>query len=265
MTSLHEVALITGASSGLGARFAHILAREKWDLVITGRRLDRLEALRDEIEQQYGVSVRAVCQDLSKRDSAQQLFDQVQESGDLVRVLVNNAGLGHYGPMMDQSAESVEAIVQINLASVTRLTRLFAGRMKAAGGGYILQNASFSGLVAVPRYSIYAATKSYVVSMGLSLRYELRRSGVHLTVLCPGFTTSEFFGVAGIEMTRLMRPLMLDPQKVAEAGISGLFRDRALIVPGAIYKVFAAILRVLPRSMACALAAGLVKNRSRQP
>ena len=154
-------------------------------------------------------------------------------------------------------------MVQINLASVTRLTRLFADRMKAAGGGHILQNASFSGLVAVPRYSIYAATKSYVVSMGLSLRYELRKSGVHLTVLCPGFTTSEFFGVAGIEVTRLMRPMILDPQKVAEAGISGLFRHRALIVPGAIYKIFAAILRVLPRYMACALAAGMVKNRAR--
>ncbi len=231
-------------------------------MIVTARRGDRLEALRSELEKDYGVSVRTIQQDLSEADSAKRIFDRVQESGDLVRVLVNNAGMGHYGAAIEQTVENIERMIQVNLASVTGLTRLFGAQMKAAGGGYILQNASFSGFVPIPRYAIYAATKSYLVSMGLAMRYELRKSGVHTSVLCPGFAGSGFLEAAGHEVTGLIRLIELDPQKVAEAGIAGLFRRQALIVPGAVYKIYGLLLRVLPRYAACALAAGLVKNRA---
>ncbi len=208
--------------------------------------------------------MRTIQQDLSEAGSARQLFDRVQERGDLVRVLVNNAGVGHYGIVIEQPLESIETMIQVNLAAATGLTRLFGAEMKTAGGGYILQNASFSGFVAIPRYAVYAATKSYLVSLGLAMRYELRKSGVHVSVLCPGFAGSEFLAAAGHDVTGVMRRIELDPQKVAEAGIAGLFDRRAVIVPGAVYKTFGVLLRILPRYSAAALAAGLIKDRAKK-
>jgi len=262
MPASREVALVTGASSGLGNRFAHLLAQRGWDLIVTGRRIDLLEELRRKIEQDYAVSVQVISHDLSEANSAKQLFDRIQESGDQVHVLVNNAGVGHYGQSLDQPLQSIAGMVNVNVVATTELTRLFGERMKATGGGYILQNASFSGFVALPRYSIYAATKAYIVSLGLAMRYELRKSGVSITVLCPGFAATDFFDAAGHKMTGLMRLICMDPQMIAEAGIDGLFRKRSLIVPGTIYKFCALLLRVLPRYTATAFAAAIVKDRA---
>ena len=262
MSVSSQVALITGASSGLGVHFARELARRNWDLVITARRQSRLLRLQKELQDAHDVQVHPIALDLSGRDGARQLFDEVESLQYNVRVLVNNAGVGHYGPMVDQPLESIDNMIQLNLASLTTLTRLFADRMKATGGGHILQNASFSGFTPVPRYAVYAATKSYVLSLAQAMRYELHRHHVNVSVLCPGFAQSGFFETAGHEPTRWMRMMTLDPAKVAHSGIKGLFRGRAVIVPGLLYKAYALALRMMPRSMACALAAGVIKSQT---
>ena len=255
-----DVALITGASSGIGVEFARVLAARGVDLIVTARRVDRLEQLRRELESGHGVRVAVIGQDLADPDAVERLVVGVQELGLDVSILVNNAGLGYYGPVVEQDPDDVHAMLQVNVLALTRLTRMFAAQMQRRGRGYILNCSSFAALQPIPRYTIYSGAKAYVVAFSQALRHELKKTGIKVSVVCPGFTTTEFHDVARHKRTRLMRLTSLDAAHVAWAGIDGMFRGKILIVPGLWYKLNALVTRVLPRGMASALSAQMVKN-----
>lgn len=249
-----QTALITGASSGAGVEFARELARRDFDLILTARRVDRLEAMKVDLTDQHDVDVEVVPSDLGRQDGASQLHHQVGELGRDVSMLINNAGHGRYGPLLEQSVAEMEAMIQLNATSLSILTRLFAEDFKQRGGGYILNHASFSAIQPPSQYAVYAGTKSFVLAFSLALREDLQKHGVKVSALCPGFFESEFLDKAEQELSWLVRRLMLKSSEVAQAGVRGVLRGTPVIIPGIPWKLLNLWMKVAPRSFATGLA-----------
>lgn len=260
MDQARPTALITGASSGIGVELARDLARRGYDLVIVARREARLIAVQQQLEQAYDVVVSPLVADLDDPTGADQLFERVTARGDEIAFLANNAGFGHYGLFATQSLEEINSMIQVNVVSLTRLCRLFGERMCQQGHGYILNVASYGALQPIPRYSVYSGAKAYVVALSQALQHEMRKSGVRVSCLCPGFTATEFHQVARHQKTKLMRLTTMDAETVAQAGVRGALVGRTVVVPGLWYRANALLARLLPRRLSTALAAASVKQ-----
>jgi len=254
MPSSSGYALVTGASSGIGIDFARELAKRGFDLIVTARRLERLEQVRDAILRDFPVEVTVIANDLDAPDGARKLYEDVKTLDKTVTLLVNNAGLGNFAPLLRQPPEMVETMIRVNVASLTVLTRLFAADMKEHGGGYILNNASFSAIQPTPHYAVYSGTKAYVLAFSQALSHDLRRSNVKVSALCPGFFRSEFLDHSGQKPGFIVRCIMLDPSRVARLGIAGVLRGKTVIVPGLAYKSLNVLMRLLPRTAATSVA-----------
>jgi short-subunit dehydrogenase len=259
MQAGRDLALVTGASSGIGAELARQLAARKIDLVLTARRRDRLEALAGELTAQHGVKAAVIENDLNTMDGADRLVEELAARQLAPSVLINNAGFGYFSSFVEQPREDVEALLQVNVRALTILCRRLGEQMAAAGRGYILNVSSFAGLAPIPRYAVYSGAKAYVVGFSQALRHELARRGVKVCVLCPGFTRTEFHDVSGHEKSRLMKLTELTAPQVARAGLNGLVRGKFLIVPGWWYKLNTLFAGLLPRSAMSAITARVVK------
>lgn len=255
-----QTALITGTSSGVGVDFARELARRGFDLILTARRLDRLEAVKEALLDEFSVNIDVLASDLSSRQGAEQLYQDVQKLNRRVTMLVNNAGLGKYGPTLEQSLDEIDSMIQVNVTSLTVLARLFAADFQEQGSGFILNHASFSAMQPPPHYSVYAGTKAYVLAFSQALNQDVRKSGIRVSALCPGFFTSEFLEKAEHEPRLVVKLIMLKPQMVARAGIRGVLRGKPVIIPGLGYKILNLLMRLTPRSFATWLADFAVKH-----
>jgi hypothetical protein len=260
METQQHTALVTGASSGMGAEFARVLATRGCDLILTARRRDRLEQLKRELEAAHPIQVSVAPADLSSPVGAEDLFRQVQSLDKHVNVLVNNAGFGVFGPFLSQTVAEIESMIQVDLRAVTVLTRLFAEPMKTRKYGFILQNSSYAGLQPIPQYAVYSAAKAYLITLGQAIRSELHRSGISISVLCPGFTHTEFHDVAKHAESLAMKILSVPPRRIAEIGIKGMFRKKAMITPGVFYHINNFILPFLPRSLAARISGAIVRE-----
>ena len=174
--------------------------------------------------------------------------------------MANNAGFGQYSLFTDQSLEEIASIIQVNLVSLTVLCRLFGERMSARGSGHILNVSSYGALQPIPRYTVYSGAKAYVVAFSQALQHEMRRFGVRVSCLCPGFTATEFHDVARHRKTPLMRLTTLDPLRVARAGVRGTLKGKTVVVPGLWYRANAMLARLLPRSISTAMSAASVRQ-----
>ncbi len=247
------LALVTGASSGVGIDFARELARRGYDLILTARRADRLAAVQQDLQDQFGIRVESLRADLQSAEEVKRLFTDAQQLGP-VSVLINNAGLGRFGDMVGQSIEDLEAMIQVNATSLTLLTRLFGAEMVSRGEGWILNTGSYSAIQPTPLYAVYSGTKGYVLAFSQALQRELQPHGVHVSVLCPGFFRSEFQENAGQTLGPTAHLLLMSSESVARTGISGLFRGKVIIVPDWRYKLLNVAMRALPRTTASRLA-----------
>lgn len=256
-----KLALVTGASSGLGREFAYALAEQGYNLVISARRRDRLMTLRGEIQDRYGRECQLVMADLATSDGVRNLIAACDVMPQPIDTLISNAGWGQYGNFLEQTPTQIEDLLSVNVVAATLLIRHFAGTMAARGTGRILHVASYAGLQPLPRYSVYSGSKSYGIVLMECLRYELRKSPLKLSVLAPGFMETEFHQVAAHKQTRWMRRLQLDPRRVALAGLAGLDRGKTVITPGLGYKINRLFLRMIPRSWNVALGAAVVKSK----
>ena len=253
-------ALVTGASSGLGADFARILASVDCHLILVARRQERLEALKEEISADFGVTVKVIPLDLSLPESPQQLYDQLKAEGIAVDILINNAGFGLYGEFLEVDWERTQQMLQLNMMTVAHLTWLFAQDMVSRNFGYILQIASNGAYQPSPLYAAYSASKSFVLSLSEALNYELRDTNVKCTALSPGITVTEFHQVAGQKEGSLYyRLTKLDSMTVARKGIQALLAGRPSLVPGWIVSVMAWSNRLVPRRLSVAMAAWLMR------
>jgi short-subunit dehydrogenase len=233
---------ITGASAGLGAEFARQCAQRGEALVLVARRRERLEALAAEVG-----SAHVVTADLETRGAAQRLLDEVKSLGVHVDTLINNAGFGLAGRFATLPAERQTAMVDLNVRLLTELCRLCVPGMVERRQGGILNVASTAAFQAGPNMAVYYATKAFVLSLTEALHHELKGTGVKVSALCPGPTVTEFFEVAGAANSRLAR-MGADAQSVVRAGLKGLDRNRAIVIPGVANRVGAQAGRILPRA-----------------
>src|SRR5262245_17218839 len=225
-------ALVTGASSGIGAEIARVFAGRGHDLVLVARREDRLKALAQELRES---NVVVIAQDLGEVGAAKRLFDDVSARGLTIDVLVNNAGVAHAGAFKNTSSEAIAEMVTLNASFLTQLTRLFLDGMLARGRGRVLNVASLAAFQPVPALTVYAATKAFVLSFTEALSEELMNTGVTITALCPGLTDTQMakqIGGAGTSTPQVPSFLMADVASVAREGVNACLRGEVVHVPG---------------------------------
>jgi len=239
-----KVALITGASAGLGVEFARQLSERGHALVLAARRKERLEDLAKELG-----NARAVAIDLSKKDAAAKLMADVAAYGEQVEILVNNAGFGLIGKFAELDAKRERQMIDLNVATLTDLCRAVAPQMIARKAGGIINVASTAAFQPGPKMAVYFATKAFVLSLSEALHEELKPHGVHVTCLCPGPTRTEFGDVAGFGGNGMFDRVAMESPEVVKAGLEGLDKNRAVVVPGAVNKIGAASTRFAPRSV----------------
>ncbi|QSQ11064.1 SDR family NAD(P)-dependent oxidoreductase [Myxococcus landrumensis] len=253
-----KVALITGASAGLGEQFARRFARDGHDVILVARSAPRLEALASALEKEHGVKAHVIPLDLGQPEAAEQLFAQVAERGLAVEFLVNNAGFGSSGPFLDQDVKREAEMVDLNCTALLKLTHLFARPMRERGHGRVLNVASTAGFQPGPYMATYYATKAFVVSLSEALAHELKGTGVTVTCHCPGATHTEFAQRAGTTKSRLFqRAGVASAPEVVEHAYGMMMRGRVLAIHGFLNQLAAFMVRFSPRFAARSIAAGL--------
>lgn len=227
-------ALVTGASSGIGAEFARQLAPMGCSLVLTARREDRLQALAAELRDAYGVDVHVVALDLGQIDAASQLKSQLDEADILIDILINNAGFGFQGDFIERDWPDWERVIDLDVKAFTQLTHLFSRDMLARGtSGRILQVGSIFSFGGVPTFAVYSGAKSFVLSFSEALADELKPHGISVTTLAPGATQTEFFDTSSKgHMPEAGRKIVETPQEVVADGLKAMLEEKPLIVSG---------------------------------
>jgi len=239
--------LITGASSGFGEEFARQYAGQGHSLVLVARRLDRLQAIADEIRQEHGVEVVVEQVDLSDVRAVIQLHQRLSERGIAIDILVNNAGHGLQGAFLDGELHAVLSMVQLDVASLTAVTHVFAQDMRTRRRGKILLVASILAYQGVENFAVYSAAKAYVLRFGEALHRELKRGGITVTALCPGMSDTGFAKAAQQKITPMLKLLMMKPAPVVRAGIRALHKRRISVVPGWANKASVIFMWATPR------------------
>ena len=241
---MKKVALITGASAGLGVEFARQLSRRGHRLVLAARRKERLEALAKELG-----NARAVAIDLSKKDAAAKLLADIEANGETVDLLVNNAGFGLIGRFAELDAKRERQMIDLNVGALTDLCRAIAPQMIKRKSGAILNVASTAAFQPRPKMAVYIATKAFVLSLTEALHEELKPHGIHVTCLCPGPTRTEFGDVAGFGGNGMFDRVAMSSPEVVKIGLKALDSNHAVAVAGLINKIGAASTRFAPRSV----------------
>lgn len=254
-------ALITGASAGLGERFATALAADGQDLILTARRADRLEALAGTLRNRFGVTAHVIAADLASPEGPDALFAEVTRRGLHIDTLINNAGFGLRGDFAAMDGPKQLAMIDLNVRSLVALCHLASPGMIARKRGAILNVASTAAFQPGPWMAIYYASKAFVLSFSESLHEEVKPHGVHVSALCPGPTRTEFFDVADMKDIAMFQRLAGDPDTVVRDGLNALKANRAVEVSGAMNAAMAGAVRFLPRGFARRLAGGMQRAR----
>lgn len=249
-------ALITGASSGLGIEFAQQLAARGVNLIISARRVDRLNELATRLQREHQVEVRVVPADLASPVSLAKLIDSV--AGTQIDILINNAGFGQIGTFADADSRGIEDQLRVNVLALTSLTRHFLPDMKKRGSGAIVNLASTAAYQPVPNMAVYAASKAYVLSYTEALWGELRGTGVRALAVCPGGTATEFFEVAG---GRLASGKLDTPEHVVRVALKALDAGNpsGSVVVGALNSIGAFANRFISRRLVVKVAGKIMK------
>lgn len=258
--------LVTGASAGLGAAFAREYARHGYDLVLSARREERLITLADELKAAHGVEATVLPADLADPSAPDRLAETLQRRGLQVDALVNNAGYGIAQTFLKTSWREQADFIQVMTTAVAHLTHLLAPGMVERRFGRIVNIASLAGLApGTYGHTLYGASKAFVIKFSQSLHLELRRTGVHVTAVCPGFTYTEFHDVAGTrrQVSRMPSYVWMTAERVAAQGYRASERNRAVLVNGLFNKAVATLIRFVPDSMALELSNRRVKAYSR--
>ncbi|WP_309118545.1 SDR family oxidoreductase [Paenibacillus sp.] len=246
---IHRNVLITGATGGIGYELAKRFAANRCNLILVARDRARLEEIRSELTAPE-IDITIIDKDLTKPLSPSEVYEKTTRRNIRVHVLVNNAGIGWYGPFHQSPLQQQLRMIRLNAAAVTELTYLYAKDMVEDRYGRILNVGSISSFLPTPMMSVYAATKAYVSSFSEALNSELRGHGdISVTALCPGFTKTNFLEKANLQpLAALLDTIALDPAAVARDGYRALQEKKAIRVSGGLNKVLFALTRVLPRS-----------------
>ena len=257
-----RTALITGASGGIGLELARLFAAGGYDLVLVARSADKLEELAGELRLQGG-AVRVLAKDLAKPESPEEVFRELEAAGVAVDVLVNNAGFATYGPFVEIDLGRELEELQLNVVTLTHLTKKLLPGMLARRRGGVLNLASTAGFQPGPLMAVYYATKAYVISFSEALAEELNGTGVTVSVLCPGPTATGFQRRAGMEASKLFSGMLqvADAAAVARAGYEGFRAGKRIVIPGLINKIGVQSIRVSPRALATKMVKRMQERR----
>ena len=240
-----KTALITGASSGIGEQMARQLSAVGCNLILVARRTDRLNALAGELA---SVTVDVITADLADPAAPEEVFEQTQAAGRQVDILINNAGFGFQKPLLSLPVVDQLGMVDVNVRSLLALTQLFAAPMAQRGQGWVLNVSSVSAWFPIPGMATYAASKACVLHLSRALHEEWKPAGIVVTALCPGGTRTEFSSIARDRMDPDLEKAMMPADVVATAGLKALAKGKAVEVPGTLYRIMVALVRVLPAS-----------------
>lgn len=249
-TASGNTALITGASGGIGYELARKFAQAGYNLVLVARTESKLTQIKADFEKRYSIKVTVITKDLSSPGAPQEIFEELEAASTQVDVLVNNAGFTVFGPFIETSLEDELQLLQVNIVALTHLTKLFLPGMVKRGWGKILNIASTAAFQPGPLMAVYYASKAYVLFFSEAIATELEGTGVTVTALCPGPTSTGFQKRGNMEDSRLVagRKIM-DSGTVARAGYRALMKGQAVIIPGPRNIIFAEAIRFLPRSL----------------
>lgn len=251
--------LVTGASSGLGLEMARLLAREHGaNIIAVARREERLLALKAELESRHGVQVLPLAADLSRGADVQRLYERAVDGRDVYGVVLN-AGVTFYGHVLEESHESFEAMLATNVSSLVQLSKRFATYLAQRGeGGGIMLVASTAGFSPLPYQTSYAATKSFVISYGRGLGFEVRKSGVSVTVFAPGGIATEMLTVSGLSRQFKAGDVgLMAADRCAKLAVDAFARRKPFYVPGVLNRVLATAMKLLPHGLLLPRIAGL--------
>ena len=238
MQNSNEWAVITGASSGLGREFTRALALRKCNLVLVARREEPMQALATELREQYAVEVVVVAIDLSAVGSSLDLQKRLDERSIEPSILINNAAFGLSGEFLMQDVDRLHKMLNLDIVTLTELTHLFGKRMAARGRGHILLVASLAAYQPDPLLAVYGAAKHFVLALGVALHVELAPK-VTVTVVSPGLMNTEFNDVSGFRPKASLKPSIVSPAKVAEAGLKAMFAGKSSVIIGKLNRLTA--------------------------
>lgn len=250
-----KLALVTGASGGIGLEFAKQLAQAGYNLALVARSQHKLERIAAELRAKFGIDVQVVVCDLSRPDAAHEVQAQVPQCD----VLINNAGFANNGKFATLDEHATLEEIQLDIVALTQLTRLYLPGMIARKDGKILNIASTAGFLPGPNMAVYYAGKAYVISFSEALAEEVRGTGVTVTVLCPGATQTGFAERSGTTTTPLFKLPMAKAHDVARAGIEGMMRGKPVVVPGITNKLVAISPKITPRRLLVAISGKAVE------
>lgn len=260
---MRKTCLITGASAGIGAAFAELMAQMGYDLVLTARREDKLLALAAELQQKWGANSLVIGADLAQIGAVDKILGEVAASGRTIDALINNAGYGLGGTFASTDWQSQADFIQSMLTAPSELAHKVLGGMRERGFGRIINVASLAGILPGSRgHTLYGAIKAFLIKFSQSLHLENLGSGVNVTALCPGFTYSEFHDVNGTrgQVSKLPSYMWLDAKTVAKLGYDAVEANKAVVVTGFANKVIAALAHLMPDGLMLKLMASQSQN-----
>ncbi len=258
----NETALITGASSGIGAELSHQFAADGIDVVLVARSKAKLEKLADDLQREYAIKAHVIARDLSVETAPEEIYDELKGQGITIDYLVNNAGFGNFGPFIDQNLDNELDMLRVNVLALTALTRLFLPSMIEKGRGHILNLASVASFMpGGPGMAAYFASKAFVLPFSTALSAELRGTGVKVTALCPGPTKTDFDYSGDLSKTLLFTHNLSTAKKVAAQGYRAMKRGQRTFVPGLVNKILAVAGVLPPRGIPLAITGFLLKPR----
>ncbi len=251
-----DLAIITGASAGIGAMFARKLAARGCDLLLIARREDRLRSLATEMSGAHHIHAEWMIADLADERDLERAAARVESAANL-GLMINNAGFGIHGIFFESDVEGQAAMHRLHVMATMRLTHAALKNMAARGSGGLINVASVAGFMPAPGSVSYNATKAWMINFteGIAMELAARGSGVHVEALCPGFTLSEFHDVVGMDRSGVPKPLWLSADFVVEEALKGLDRNDVVVIPGWRYKLIVAGIKLLPRGLARRLTA----------
>ena len=249
-TNSKKVALITGASTGIGKELANIHAEQGGDLVVVARNKSKLDELKAELETKYSINVMVIAKDLSLPETPQEIYDEVKKAGIEIDYLINNAGFGGRGKFHERAWEQDLAMINLNIVALTALTRFFLPEFVARNDGKILNVSSTASFMPGPLQAVYYATKAYVTYFSNAIAEELYDTNITVTTLMPGATETEFARVSGMDKTTLFNKTAT-ARSVAEDGYNGMLKGKLDVVSGLTgsQKMMMAFIPITPKKM----------------
>lgn len=255
------LALVTGASMGIGLDIAHVLAERGHDLVLVARSADKLHQVAAALKATHGAASHIIVADLADAAGADRVADEVAAKGWTLDVLVNNAGYGLFGALTETDAADELKMIQLNVVALYRLTKRLLPAMVARKRGYIMNVASTAAFFSGPFMTVYYATKNFVLAFSEGLDEELKGTGVHVSCLCPGPTKSEFRTRARTDKSKLSSRGQVPSMPVAIAAVEGMFAGQRVVIPGAKNRFETSLPRFLPRRMVASIVRGAQEAR----